>query len=175
MHQMCWNIQLQYLIESDLEILESVKSGEKFSKHLSQYVNENGHHLTTAFNQSSLTLIFKYTFFYIFYVLTLCNVFTCFISTWFQMARSHDGHVVVCNHSLLGRKLTENVFIWVNLISNLKQKILQLQVFECFSVTVGGGLRSVKGSSADLPTSQVCGNLGKEQKCLLFFPPKDCS
>lgn len=61
------------------------------------------------------------------------------------------------------------------LISNLKQKILQLQVFECFSVKVGGGLWSVEGSSADLPTAQVCGNLGKEQKCLLFFPPKDCS
>lgn len=68
MHQMCWNIQSQDLIESDLEILRSVKSGEKLSRHLSLNVDENGHHLSTAFNQSSLNLIFS-TFFFISYVL----------------------------------------------------------------------------------------------------------
>lgn len=63
MHQMCCNIQLEYHIESDLEMLRSVKSGEKLSRHLSLYVDENGHHLTTAFNQSCLNLIFYYFFF----------------------------------------------------------------------------------------------------------------
>lgn len=119
MHQMCWNIQLQYLTESDLE--RSVKSGEKLSRHFSLYVDESGHHLTTGFNQSSLNLIFWYIFLHFLCVKTL-QFLTYFISAWFHMARSHDGQVVVCNHSLLGWKLTENVFIWVNLISNLKKK-----------------------------------------------------